>query len=318
MDPRLTPLLLDQSGTVARRQALAAGLAPHDLARLLRRRELAVLHPGVYLDHTGEPSWVQRAWGGVLACWPAALAGSSALRAVEGPGARRTESRVTVVVDHRRTVRGPSGVDVVRCRRLHERVQWNTGPPRVRYEEAVLDVASSARSPLDAVAELAAAVQERRTTADRLAQRLAGRSRCPSRAFLSSVLDDVAQGTCSALEHGYLTRVERPHGLRGARRQVRERLGPGLVYRDVVYDAGLVLELDGGLFHASVRQRDDDLDRDLVTAARLVPTVRLSYGQVFERPCVTALHVSRVLAAMGSRHPVRPCGDTCAVGAAAA
>ncbi|MEZ0579568.1 type IV toxin-antitoxin system AbiEi family antitoxin domain-containing protein [Nocardioides sp. MH1] len=64
-----------QDGVISRQQALAAGLAPHAIARLLRRREWAPVHPGVYVDHTGPLSWRQRAWAAVLACWPAALDG---------------------------------------------------------------------------------------------------------------------------------------------------------------------------------------------------------------------------------------------------
>ena len=47
------------------------------------------LHPGVYVDHTGEPSWLQLAWASVLLCWPAALAGhSDRLVAPRGEGDR--------------------------------------------------------------------------------------------------------------------------------------------------------------------------------------------------------------------------------------
>ena len=65
---RWSEILAAQHGVVSRAQALARGLAPHDLRRLVRRRELAVLHPGVYVDHTGEPTWLQQAWAAVLAC----------------------------------------------------------------------------------------------------------------------------------------------------------------------------------------------------------------------------------------------------------
>ena len=60
--PQLEQLLAVQSGVVARRQALAAGLTEHDLRRLVRRRELTPYHRGVLLDHTGDPTWVQRGW----------------------------------------------------------------------------------------------------------------------------------------------------------------------------------------------------------------------------------------------------------------
>ncbi|MDP3891594.1 MAG: hypothetical protein Q8Q44_10210, partial [Nocardioides sp.] len=61
------------------------------------------------------------------------------------------------------------------------------------------------------------------------------------------ILDDVALGVCSTLEHRYLVEVERPHDLPFPRRQRRLRsAGASSVYRDVEY-AGLriVVELDG-------------------------------------------------------------------------
>ena len=73
-----------QDGMVSRRQLLAAGGRPHDLDRMLRRRELSRILPGVFVDHTGVPTWHQRAWCGVLFHEPAALAGASALRAAFG------------------------------------------------------------------------------------------------------------------------------------------------------------------------------------------------------------------------------------------
>ncbi len=307
MDPRLEPFLLDQSGVVSRRQAHQAGLAPHDLARLVRRRELARLHPGVFVGHTGTPTFLQRAWGGVLLCWPAALAGATALRAVEGPGSRRDDRVVRLAVDRHRHLAPPEGIEVQRCEHLEARVLWAVGPPRMRYEEAALDVAGACGSDFEALGELARAVQSRRTTARHLRAALDGRSRFPRRAFLAQVLDDLAAGTCSVLEHGYLTRVERPHGLGGARRQVRDRLGSGSVYRDVLYDCGVVVELDGRLFHDTAAQRDRDFDRDLEAAVQFLRTVRLSYGQVFDRACWTASRIAALLVGHGWTGTPRRC-----------
>jgi hypothetical protein len=110
---------------------------------------------------------------------------------------------------------------------------------------------------------------------------------------------------------GYLHRVERAHGLAPAERQVVDRLGAGSVYRDVVYPGGLVVELDGRLFHDTTRQRDRDFDRDLDAAAAGTKTVRLSYGQVFERPCWTAARVARILDLHGWRGRPGRCGPAC-------
>ena len=314
MDPALLRLLEDQAGVVTRNQAESAGLQRHDLRRLVRRRELLPLHPGVYVDHTGAPTFVHRAWAATLLLEPAALTHTSALRAAEGPGSQRPGEPVHVAVDrdrHHRLQR--PGIVVHRVAHLGDRVMWHTGPPRVRYEEAALDVAAAAATDFQALAELSRAVQTRRTTALRLQQALAGRERISRRCWIDAVLTDVAQGTCSVLEHGYLQRVERAHGLALARRQVRDRLGAGSVYRDVLYAGGVVVELDGRLFHDTTTQRDRDFDRDLAAAADGLRTVRVSWGQVFDRPCWTAGRIERVLVRAGWPGPARPCGPTCSL-----
>ena len=312
MHPALHPLLLDQSGVLTRRQAEAAGLRPHDLRRLVRRRELVRLHQGVYVDHSGRPTFLQRAWGATLLHSPSALAGETALRMAEGPGSRRPEEPIRLAVPrHRHHHRSRQGIVLHRMDHLEDRVLWHVGPPRLRYEEATLDVAAAATTDFDALGELSRAVQSRRTTAVRLSDALGRRGRISRRAWLEAVLADVAAGTCSVLEHGYLHRVEKAHGLSGARRQVVDRLGAGTVYRDVRYEAGVVVELDGRLFHDTTTQRDRDFDRDLDAAARGLKTLRLSWGQVFDRPCWTSARVERVLVDSGWIGRARPCGPSC-------
>ena len=231
-------LLALQSGVVSRRQLHDAGLEPHDLKRLLRQRDLVRLHDGVFVNHTGAPTWLQRAWAGVLLAWPAALSHDSAIRAADGPGrSGRDDRTIHLAVDRRRSLAVPAGYRLHRLARLDDKVQWNTTPPRVRIEEALIDVAAEKSDDFDAIAALADAISARRTTAGRIC-RAPRRSRASSLAatFLHDVLRDLDVGTCSVLEHGYLTRIEGPHGLPD-----RRAAGAGLeqrsVYRDVVYDA---------------------------------------------------------------------------------
>jgi hypothetical protein len=268
------------------------------------------VHPGVYVDHTGPLTWKQRSWAAVLYAWPAALSHRSALRDGDGPGRRdSSEAPVHLAIGRDRHVADVPGVVLHRTAGFEERVQWNLGPPRVRYDEAVLDVAASAPNELDAISELARACGARRTTAARLVDRLDQRERIAGRRWLRDVLVDVAQGTCSVLEHGYLTRVERPHGLLPGRRQALHVGAGGSTYRDVEY-AGLrlIVELDGRLFHSSVEKRDDDLERDLDAAVeRAGSTVRLGYGQVFARGCRTAVKVGAVMNRLGWDGEVTPC-----------
>lgn len=261
----------------------------------------------------GTPSWQQRAWGAVLLAQvqasdlhgeSAALTGRSALLAAEGgagPGP------IEVVVADERRITARTGIVVVRSTALLETVRWHVGPPRVPYDRALLEVASRRRRTVDVVGTLAGGIGSRRTTAHRLLACAETVPRLSRRALVTAVLRDLADGTCSALEHGYLTRVERPHALPVARRQVRARTRAGAAFRDADYD-GLVVELDGRAWHDSVDRRDADADRDLVTASAGRLTVRLTWGQVFDRPCWTAGHVARLLGASPRR-----CGPDCTV-----
>ncbi len=323
---RLARTLGQQSGVISRRQVEALGLAPHDLRRLIRRRDLTPIHPGVYVDHTGEPAWVQRAWAGVLACASydsrrrddepradaggAALAGASAVRAADGPGRREDAGPIFVAVGRDRRVRAARGITVVRTFDLASRVLWNVGPPRMTYDEAALDVALATSDAMDAIGAIARAVQSRHTTAVRMQSSLAQRTRAPRRLFLESVLADVARGTCSVLEHEYLTRVERPHGLPSGQRQVRAGTITGVVYRDLTVGEQLV-ELDGRLFHDTAEQRDSDFERDLDAAVTGQGTIRLTWGQVVGRPCTTAAKLSMIFAQAGWAAG-RACGVGCA------
>jgi hypothetical protein len=264
----------------------------------------------VYVDHTGPLTWRQRAWAAVLYAWPAVLAGDSALRLVDGPGRRDRDDDgpIWVAIDRKRAVVERSGIVLLRRSRLSSRALWNTSPPRLRVEDAILDLASAASTDLTALGRLAAAVNARTTTADRLLEAMVSRPRIARREFLAGVLVDIRDGTCSVLEHGYLSHVERPHALPRPQRQAPTGVGrPG--FRDVDYpDLGVVVELDGRLGHDGSVARDRDLERDLdaIVGARRV-TVRLGWGQVFDRPCGTAAKLGRLLRHHGWTGSIRPC-----------
>ena len=218
-------------------------------------------------------------------------------------------------MDVARTVQPKPDVRVRRMAGLAARTRWNTSPPRLRHEEAVLDVITGMTKQWDVVEALAAAVRGRRTTADRLATALRARHRFPRRAWLVGVLADVAAGTASVLEHGYLQHVERAHGLPKAERQQSDRLAGGRIYRDAPYPAyGLDVELDGRLDHSALPDRDRDLERDLDSALHERRSIRLGWGQVYDRPCRTAAQVARLLAIGGWEGSPTPCSPSCPVG----
>lgn len=312
----LSQLLRDQSGVVSRRQVLDAGLTTTQLARLRRRGQLVQMPhlTGVYVEHNGPPTHRQRSQAAVLHAWPSALCLDSALRAAEGPGRReRSEATIHVAVDRQRRISAVPGVEVHRMAGFAERVQWNASPPRIRYEESVIDVAAGALDDLAAVASLADAVGSRRTTAARLLTCLGERERIPRRSWLEAVLADVALGTCSVLERGYLTEVVRPHGLPTGILQAPQLTASGAVLRDVALpELELFVELDGRIFHSDPADRTRDLERDLDAAAEQAAlTVRLGYVQVFGRSCTTAIKLARIMRARGwtgEPHDCPQCG----------
>lgn len=301
-------LLRAQDGVVSRRQLVALGVRDHDIQRMLRRRELATVHAGVYVDHTGDPSARQRAWAAVLFAAPAALCRESVLDVQHLP--------VHVAIDSTRRVRVPEGVVVHRVARLEERVLWNLSPPRMRTEEAVLDLVERARSEADVVGLLTQAVNDGLTTPPRLRAFVQDRTRLGRRRLVLTVLDDVEAGACSVLEHGYLTRVERAHGLPRAARQRVRRTETGVEYRDVEYvELGLVVELDGRVGHEGWVAGGRDADRDLDDRAEGRETVRLRHQQVFGTPCRTASRIATILQRRGWTGSPRTCGPGCSLAA---
>jgi len=304
---RVAALASAQDGVVSRRQLLALGCTDGDIRVWRGRRLLMTVHDGVHLDHTGPPTWCQRAWAAVLVTAPAVLCGSSALVA---DGLRRSvdvRADIEVAVEARRRPTPPPGVRVRRVAGLTERARWQLHPPRDRVEEAALDVAAAAADELAAVAVLAEVVTARLTTASRLRDALGRRTRVRRRDVLVAVLDDLAAGACSVLERAYLKDVERAHGLPTGGRQVRDS-ARGTVYRDVEYTPyGVLVELDGRADHTRFEDRDRDLDRDLDAAASGRVTVRLGWGQVLRRSCRTAGRLAVLLRRGGWTGELRRC-----------
>ena len=177
-----------------------------------------------------------------------------------------------------------------------------THPPRMRHEDAVLDLVAASRSPLDRIQLLADACRSGRTTASRLLAALARRPRVRDRRWLEAVLHDIAEGTCSVLEHGYLTLVERPRGPR--------EVAPAwpIATRAV---GSIAIRVRGASRERSMSdvsaERDLDLERDLGRAL----TDPAWLGSGFGRPCRTAVKIGSLFASRGWTGTVRACGRDC-------
>lgn len=313
----LARLLRQQDGVVSRRQLVDLGASRTDVRRLLARRELHVVHPGVFVHHGGAITRTQREWAAVLACHPAALHRESALDAHgmtrDRPGGPPEGRTIHLLVDRDRRVTPPPGVVLERVADHTAWVQTNRRPPRAVVDYALLKVAAD-RDLGDAIALLSDAVHQGMTTASRLVATIELLPRLRQRAVLAQVLADVAAGTRSVLEHRYLHDVERAHGLPEGERQVRQGTASGLVVRDVRHPPERVLvELDGAFGHRDAVDRWVDLQRDLDAALDGHITLRPGWAQVLE-PCRLAGLVGDVLRQRGWSGRPRACGRGCTLG----
>ena len=277
-----------QDGVITRSQLAALGVTPGDLERMLRRRDLTRLASGVFINHTGEPSWIQNAWAQVMTLWPAALDRESVWK--------RT-TPLYVAVDRSRRVSAPRGVQLHQLADFGQLVEWHRNPPSLHPTHAALNAAAAAADTAGRVAVLSDVVQRRRTGYAALERALTLRPRLTGRAEIATLLTDLKTGANSFLEHAYLVLVERPHGLPSAERQFVSGIGGRRSERDAVYRAfGVYVELDGRAFHDNAWARDRDMERDLDAAVEAaVLTIRLGHGQVTRRPCSTAAKVAALL-----------------------
>jgi hypothetical protein len=314
MDAKLEALLRQQDGVVSRRQLMELEVTDNDIERMVRRRECARVFPGVFVEHTGPLTWRQRAWAAVLCAWPAALANGSALHAHGLRGHPPADGDpVVVCVDRSRSVTPRPGVVVTYLTGLDAKCQMLLSPPRERVEHAVLGEASGRKREDSALGVVADACQQGRTTVSRLVEALGERPRLKHHRFLLEVLADIQTGAYSVLEHRYLVRVERRHGLPQGERQRRVRHGRRTAFRDVDYlDHHTVVELDGRIGHEDTEDAWADLDRDLASLVAGDLTLRAGWKQVLDE-CRLAAIVAQILVRRGWLGRPRACGPGCAV-----
>jgi hypothetical protein len=285
--------------------------------------------PGIFATFTGPVPVPARIWALVLHCGPGAVVGGEAALYLAGLRERPPE-RVVVCVPHGRRPVPRAGLQVRERRGLAQMTHPGSSLPRLRVEEAVLDVADEQNCADGVVDILSAVVQRRLTTSERLTATLRRRPRHRWRALVWDVLGDTASGAHSVLERRYLVDVERAHGLPVGERNRPEPLSPdrraglgrpdgagrldgaGRVrYRDVRYRQwSVVAELDGWWTHppeAAFRDRARD------NAAVRGGEVPLRYGwrEVAGNPCGVAREVAAVLRDRGWTGAVRPCGPHC-------
>jgi Transcriptional regulator, AbiEi antitoxin len=307
-------LLGRQAGVITRAQALAAGLSRHAVQARLDTGRWQRLHFGVYAAYSGRPARESVVWAAVLGARSGAVLCHQTAAELYGLLEAREGTAVHVMVASGSAVAPMKGVVIHYSQRVDVARHPALEPPRTRLEETVLDLAAAEATATRATGWILNACASRRTTPGRLLATLESRPRIRRRAMLRAALGDARAGVGSILEHGYLYRVERPHGLPTGVRQRRVRTGRVRRYEDVRYEEyGVIVELDGRGAHPE-GERWRDIRRDNVSAANGLITLRYSYADVMERPCEVADEVARTLSGRGYPGGARRCGPSCAPG----
>ena len=305
-------LLALQHGVLSRAQALDLGLGPRTVNSRLRQGHWQRLHQGVYATFTGQPDREALLWAALHRIGPDAML-SHWTAAELSKLATRPSTLIHVTIPQQRHIQATPGIVIHRSRRAQVMRHPSLIPPRTRIEETTLDLVAASRNLDEALAWLARACGARLTSPVRLAAAMDGRTRLRWRGALTAALDDIGGGAHSLLELRYITRVERPHGLPPAQRQVRVIRGQRIEYKDILYtEFGVGVETDGAAAHPpEARWRDQR--RDNAANADGIVTLRYSWADVTQRPCEVAAQVSDVLQGRGWRGTPRPCSPSCLI-----
>ncbi|HQA30862.1 MAG TPA: type IV toxin-antitoxin system AbiEi family antitoxin domain-containing protein [Propioniciclava tarda] len=290
----LGPLLHAQGRVVKREQALNHGISAEQLRRLLETGALRSVARGIYTDSPLD-TWLLRAWTGVLLGGDQAVLGFASAAHLHQLWPEPKDVEVWV---GRHAWPGPvDGFSFIRGVRRGVGVL-----ARTRVEDTILDLAP--RISGDEMCRLVAdAIGSRRTSSQRIAQALRSRPRQPKRQLVQDMTDDVRAGVRSPLEHRYLTKVERAHGLPIGERQWSD--GSGRLC-DVRYKEGLLVELDGQRYHSGAVSFDD-MNRDNDHVLTGVPTLRFGFPHGGPGACETARLVGQALARLGRVQPITTC-----------
>lgn len=257
------------------------------VARLVEQGRWSRIGPGVIATTPTGADWLGRAWGGVLLGGDRARLGGWAAAHLHDLVDEPPDTIEVWSPNQVRVTDGPW-----RFRREGAATHGSapeSSPPRLSVEDTVLDLCAS--EPVKEITSLVlAAVQSRRTTAERLLHAAGERSRLRHRALVEDLLADAEAGVESPLERAYLHQVERAHALPPGQRQHRS----GSRRRDVAYpDFGLVVELDGRFHEGAGRFRD--MVRDNVAMLSGERTLRFGWSDITTAACVAAHQVGRML-----------------------
>jgi hypothetical protein len=231
----------------------------------------------VVVLHNAALTRYQLMWACVLDAGPtAALASHTALELAGFKPFAQEAGLIHLLISRGMKVSSHPAVAVHESRRLEPgRHTRYAGLPCTPIERSAIDAAAWQRWPRFACAMLAAVVQQRLSTPERLEAELGRVGRVRHKAHLRAALADIAGGA-QALSELDLVALCRRFGLQRPTQQRRRRDRDGtLRYLDaewVLSDGSLlVLEVDGG-HHVEVGQWQEDIRREraIVLSGRLV------------------------------------------------
>jgi hypothetical protein len=287
MKLELPEVLHEQGGLIARRQLLRSGIDRFDVRNQVAAGRWVEVTPRVIATTTGPLSAQQRRWLAVLHAGPRSLLGGLTAAEVDGlDGWQRDE--ITVFVDDELSFEPVDGVRFFRSRRPFDVLRSERpGIPRVQLEAAVLLWAAYDAAPRAAHGVIAATIQQRLTTPQRLMDwidRLRPLRR--AKAFRTTV-SGVAAGAHSLAELD-VARMCRQFHMPLPRRQVSRVDTSGRQrWTDCEWELAdgrvVVLEIDGS-FHMEAAAWLDDMRRGrrLTTPRRTV--VRCSAYELRHEP----------------------------------
>lgn len=292
MNRMLQRLIDTQAGMVARRQLTARGVDWDAVDANIVAHRWVARTPRVISTVTGTLTTEQRRWLGVLHAGPRSMLGGLTAAAEHGLVGWERDA-VTVLVDDELSFEPVHGVRFFRSRRPFDLlISPRPGIPRCQLEPAVLLWAGYEAVPRAAHGAVAAVIQQRLTTPERMVSWVDRLTPLRRAKPFKRTLSDIAGGAHCGAELD-VRRMCRRFGIRAPdRRQLRVDRAGRRRWTDCEWNlpdgSTLVLEVDGS-FHLDVTEWGADLKRArrITTAARTV--VRCTAYEIRHGPEEVAL-----------------------------
>lgn len=266
-NPALAALAARQGGAIRREQLTAVGVSSDHTAHQVTAQRWSEWGRDVILLQNSAPTRWQLMWVAVLdAGSPAALGSHTALELVGFRGFAKESRRIHLIVPRGAKCAALPGVQVHESRRFQpEDVTRHHGMPLTRPPRSAIDAATWQRWPRFACALLAAAVQQRVSTHEQLAEALAEAGHVRHKAHMQLALADIAGGAESMGEIDVAGLCRRYRLVQPTRQRQRRDASGRLRYLDCEWElpdgSVVVLEIDGS-HHLSVEHWEADIKRE--------------------------------------------------------